>query len=90
MAPSKRGKRPLLSDISNNLTLSPVVSSVQIKKKICCNVKNVEIPEYKAVILSANDIQATQEVISEHVGIMLNNKLFNKYNNCESYISLLI
>lgn len=75
MAPSKRGKRPLLSDISNNLTLSPIVSSVhQVKKKICCNVKNVEIPEYKAVILSANDIQATQEVISEHVSIMLNNK----------------
>lgn len=74
MAPSKRGKRPLLSDISNNLTLSPIVSSVHQVKKICCNVKNVEIPEYKAVILSANDIQATQEVISEHVSIMLNNK----------------
>lgn len=75
MAPSKRGKRPLLSDISNNLTLSPVVSSVhQVKKKICCNVKNVKIPEYKAVILSANDVQVTQEVISEHVGIILNNK----------------
>lgn len=74
MAPSKRGKRPLLSDISNNLTLSPIVSVHQVKKKICYNVKNVEIPEYKAVILSANDVQTTQEVISEHVNIMLNNK----------------
>uniref|UniRef100_V9ID99 DNA repair and recombination protein RAD54-like n=1 Tax=Apis cerana TaxID=7461 RepID=V9ID99_APICE len=76
LAPSKRGKRPLLSDISNNLTLSPIVSSVHQVKKICCNVKNVEIPEYKAVILSANDIQATQEVISEHEQRM--KKILNK------------
>lgn len=33
LAPSKRGKRPLLSDISNNLTLSPIVSVHQVKKK---------------------------------------------------------
>ncbi|XP_076240794.1 DNA repair and recombination protein RAD54-like okr isoform X2 [Calliopsis andreniformis] len=29
LAPSQRGKRPLLSDISNNVTLSPTVSQVQ-------------------------------------------------------------
>ncbi|XP_076758634.1 DNA repair and recombination protein RAD54-like okr isoform X2 [Xylocopa sonorina] len=67
LAPSQRGKRPLLSDVSNNLGLTPVVSPIsQPKKKVCRNVKTVQIPEYKAVTLSANDVQATQEVISEH------------------------
>ncbi|XP_076650368.1 DNA repair and recombination protein RAD54-like okr isoform X1 [Halictus rubicundus] len=67
LAPSQRGKRPLLSDISNNASLSPIIPQVhQAKKKICRNIKNVEIPEYKAIVLSADDVQATQEVISEH------------------------
>lgn len=71
LAPSKRGKRPLLCDISNNVTLSPIISPVhQTKKKICRNVKNVQIPEYKAVTLSADDVQTTQEIISEHVNII--------------------
>ncbi|XP_033331279.1 DNA repair and recombination protein RAD54-like [Megalopta genalis] len=66
LAPSRRGKRPLLSDISNNVS-SPIVPQVyQAKKKICRNVKDVQIPEYKATALSADDVQATQEVISEH------------------------
>lgn len=68
MAPSQKGKRPLLSDISNNVTLSPVVSPVHhARKKVCRNVKDVQIPEYKALTLSADNIQATQGVISEHV-----------------------
>lgn len=72
MAPSQRGKRPLLLDISNNITLSPVLSQAQqAKKKVCRNVKTVQIPEHKAVALSADDIQATQEIISEHVGIYI-------------------
>ncbi|CAL7937848.1 unnamed protein product [Xylocopa violacea] len=67
LAPSQRGKRPLLTDISNNVGLTPVVSPIsQAKKKVCRNVKTVQIPEYKAVTLSADDVQATQEVISEH------------------------
>ncbi|KOC60978.1 DNA repair and recombination protein RAD54-like [Habropoda laboriosa] len=50
------------------MTLSPIVPQVhQTKKKVCRSVKNVQIAEYKAVTLSANDVQATQEVISEHV-----------------------
>lgn len=71
LAPSKNGKRPLLFDISNNVAMRQVVSPVQqTKKKACRNVKNVQIPEYKAIALSANDVQATQEVISEHVSII--------------------
>ncbi|XP_012141551.1 DNA repair and recombination protein RAD54-like isoform X2 [Megachile rotundata] len=67
LAPSQKGKRPLLSDISNDVTLSPTVPQVHhVKKKICRNIKDVQIPEYKAVTLSADNIQATQEVISEH------------------------
>ncbi|CAK9824410.1 DNA repair and recombination protein RAD54-like [Anthophora retusa] len=66
LAPSQRGKRPLLCDISNNVTLSPNVPQVHQTKRICRNVKNVQIAEYKAVILSANDVQTTQEVISDH------------------------
>nr|XP_034193465.1 DNA repair and recombination protein RAD54-like isoform X2 [Osmia lignaria] len=67
LAPSQKGKRPLLSDISNNVTLSPDVSSIHhVKKRVCRNVKNVQIPEYKALTLSTDNIQATQEVISEH------------------------
>ncbi|XP_050593581.1 DNA repair and recombination protein RAD54-like isoform X1 [Bombus affinis] len=77
LAPSKNGKRPLLFDISNNVTIRQVVSPVQqTKKKVCRNVKNVQIPEYKAVALSANDVQATQEVISEHEERM--KKIFSK------------
>ncbi|XP_034193465.2 DNA repair and recombination protein RAD54-like okr isoform X2 [Osmia lignaria lignaria] len=67
LAPSQKGKRPLLSDISNNVTLSPDVSPIHhVKKRVCRNVKNVQIPEYKALTLSTDNIQATQEVISEH------------------------
>ncbi|XP_076166694.1 DNA repair and recombination protein RAD54-like okr isoform X2 [Ptiloglossa arizonensis] len=66
-APSQRGKRPLLSDISNNASLFSIVPQVhQAKKKICHNIRDVQIPEYKAITLTADDIQATQEVISEH------------------------
>ncbi|KAK1125802.1 DNA repair and recombination protein RAD54-like [Melipona bicolor] len=67
LAPSKTGKRPLLSDISNSVTPPRLVLPVhQAKKKICRSIKNVQIPEYKAVTLSSDDVQATQEIISEH------------------------
>ena len=70
LAPSKTGKRPLLSEISNNVTISPIVPQVQpAKKKLCRNIKGVQIPEHKAVALSDNDVQTTQGAISDHVGI---------------------
>ncbi|XP_043247793.1 DNA repair and recombination protein RAD54-like isoform X2 [Colletes gigas] len=66
-APSQRGKRPLLSDVSNNTSFSPIVPQVhQAKKKVCRNIRDVKIPECKAIALTADDVQATQEVISEH------------------------
>ncbi|KAF3428155.1 hypothetical protein E2986_04997 [Frieseomelitta varia] len=66
LAPSKTGKRPLLSDISNSVTPPRLVPVHQPKKKVCRNIKNVQIAEYKAVTLSSDDVQATQEIISEH------------------------
>lgn len=72
MAPSQRGKRPLLLEITNNVTLSPAAPQAQLaRKKVCRNVKNVQIPEYKAVTLSANDVQTTQGMISEHVSDLM-------------------
>lgn len=71
LAPSKTGKRPLLSDISNSVTPPRLVLPVhQPKKKICRNIKNVQIPEYKAITLSSDDVQVTQEIISEHVSVI--------------------
>lgn len=67
MAPSQRGKRPLLSDVSNTVELvtQPII---QREKRVCRNnTKSIHIPEYKAAALSAEDISATQGVISEHV-----------------------
>ncbi|XP_043247794.1 DNA repair and recombination protein RAD54-like isoform X3 [Colletes gigas] len=61
-APSQRGKRPLLSDVSNNTSFSPIVPQVhQAKKKVCRNIRDVKIPECKAIALTADDVQATQE-----------------------------
>ncbi|XP_076677473.1 DNA repair and recombination protein RAD54-like okr isoform X1 [Andrena cerasifolii] len=67
LAPSQTGKRPLLSEISNNGIVSPITPQVQpAKKKLCRNIKDVQIPEYKMVTLSADDVQTTQGAISDH------------------------
>lgn len=75
MAPSQRGKRPLLSDVSNTVQFvtKPII---QREKRVCRNnAKNIHIPEYKAAALTAEDISATQGVISEHVS---HNHYFDK------------
>ncbi|XP_066586885.1 DNA repair and recombination protein RAD54-like [Prorops nasuta] len=67
LAPSQRGKRPLLADISNDIEYSSQKRNVvQQEKRFCRNLKQLHIPEFKAVALSDSDISATQEVISEH------------------------
>ncbi|KAG7190042.1 hypothetical protein KM043_006190 [Ampulex compressa] len=67
LAPSQRGKRPLLLDISNNVSLiSPVRQERHSNKKVCRNIRDVHISRCKAIALSDNDIQTTQDVISEH------------------------
>ncbi|XP_024941965.1 DNA repair and recombination protein RAD54-like isoform X2 [Cephus cinctus] len=68
LAPSQRGKRPLLSDVNAQL---PRVNSLQDvtqkEKKPRRDIKkNIHIAESKAVVLSANDVSVTQEVISDH------------------------
>lgn len=77
LAPSQTGKRPLLSQISSNTIVSPIAPQVQpAKKKLCRNVKGVQIPEYKVVTLSADDVQTTQGAISDHVGIFKQSKTY--------------
>lgn len=51
---------------SENFTQQPT------KRRALKNVKNVHIQERKAAFLTDNDILATQEVISEHVSLFLN------------------
>lgn len=72
LAPSQRGKRPLLLDISNTTNLTQSEDFTQeSKRKVPRNIKNVQIQERKAVLLSDNGIRATQEVISEHVSLFI-------------------
>ncbi|XP_043268087.1 DNA repair and recombination protein RAD54-like [Venturia canescens] len=74
LAPSQKGKRPLLGDICNNLvpreqvvpssqTLSP---KQRLKRPRKNNDPTITIGEKKAVVLSENGIGVTQEIISEH------------------------
>ncbi|XP_032675450.1 DNA repair and recombination protein RAD54-like [Odontomachus brunneus] len=67
LAPSQCGKRPLLLDISNTTELTQSDSfTQQPKRRASKNIKDVQIQERKAVLLSDNGVRATQEVISEH------------------------
>lgn len=73
LAPSQRGKRPLLLDISNTTELTQSENfAQQPKRRTFKNIKDVQIQERKAVLLSDNGIRATQEVISEHVNALIN------------------
>lgn len=70
LAPSQRGKRPLLLDISNTTELTQSENfTQQPKRRPSKNIKDVQIQERKAVLLSDIGIRATQEVISEHVSL---------------------
>ncbi|XP_017889475.1 DNA repair and recombination protein RAD54-like isoform X1 [Ceratina calcarata] len=69
LAPSQRGKRPLFPDLmSNNVAAKDIEPPVRQTVKRACgrNTMDVRIPECKAVVLSADGVQATQQVISEH------------------------
>lgn len=69
LAPSQRGKRPLLLDISQDvedLNLSQDYTQ-ESKRRAVKNAQNIQIPERKAVVLSDNEVHAVQRTISEHV-----------------------
>ncbi|XP_012276152.1 DNA repair and recombination protein RAD54-like [Orussus abietinus] len=67
LAPSQRGKRPLLLDISNDIPRTlPTQTVKQIEKRCRRNDRTIAIPECKVVALTAEDVSATQEIISEH------------------------
>ncbi|XP_034942944.1 DNA repair and recombination protein RAD54-like [Chelonus insularis] len=78
-APSQLGKKPLITDlenhipnvsiinINNNKRLSDEGSSQKEKRtRLSIKPKTIQIPERKAIQLSANDVSATQESVSEH------------------------
>ncbi|KYN03378.1 DNA repair and recombination protein RAD54-like protein, partial [Cyphomyrmex costatus] len=67
-APSQRGKRPLLLDIPHDIVeLSHSENCIQeSKRRTTKNVKDIQIPERKAVPLSDNGICTMQKIVSEH------------------------
>ena len=67
LAPSQRGKRPLLSEICNELPFIKVTTVVVQKEKRSRKTKEVHIPELNPLLLTDQDLHTTQEVISEHV-----------------------
>ncbi|TGZ46145.1 DNA repair and recombination protein RAD54-like protein [Temnothorax longispinosus] len=67
LAPSQRGKRPLLLDIPQDIVeLTQSESCTQEPKRRFKNVKDIQIPERKAVPLSDNGICTVQKIVSEH------------------------
>jgi hypothetical protein len=74
LAPSQRGKRSLLSDISQDIKDQYDQSENYIqepKRRITKNNKDIQIPERKAILLSDNQIYTVQKKISEHVSLFL-------------------
>lgn len=69
LAPSQRGKRPLLLDIPQDIVeLTQLENYTQEpKRRASKNVKDIQIPERKAVPLSDNGICTVQKIVSEHV-----------------------
>ncbi|XP_043476135.1 DNA repair and recombination protein RAD54-like [Leptopilina heterotoma] len=65
-APSQRGKRPLVSDNCNELPFVKPATIIVQKEKRSRKTKEVVIKELKPLLLSDQDLHATQEVISEH------------------------
>lgn len=78
-APSQRGKRPLLLDIPQDvieLSQSENVQGQEVKRRASKNVKDIQISQRKAVLLSDNGIHTMQKIVSEHVGLFINNYLY--------------
>lgn len=85
LAPSQRGKRPLLLDILNTTDLIQSEDSTQKpKRRTLKNVKDVQIQERKALLLSDNGVRAAQEVISEHVSSFINISLCSIHTYTQS------
>ena len=84
LAPSQRGKRPLLLDVPHDIVeLTQSENYIQESKRRTKNVKDIQIPERKVVPLSDNGICTMQKIVSEHVSLFINH-----YNLC--FIPLLI
>ncbi|EZA62787.1 hypothetical protein DMN91_007087 [Ooceraea biroi] len=69
LAPSQRGKRSLLLDISEDiedLYLTQSENCAHQPKRRAKNDKDLQISERKAVLLSDNEVHAVQRIISEH------------------------
>ncbi|XP_033215367.1 DNA repair and recombination protein RAD54-like [Belonocnema kinseyi] len=66
LAPSQRGKRPLLSEICNELPYVKPTEIIVQKEKRGRKTKEVIIRDLKPLCLTDEDLHATQEVISEH------------------------
>ncbi|XP_011261584.1 DNA repair and recombination protein RAD54-like [Camponotus floridanus] len=68
LAPSQRGKRPLLLDIPQDIAAITLSENCppESKRRTAKNVKDVQISERKAVLLSDDGINAMQKIVSEH------------------------
>lgn len=69
LAPSQRGKRPLLLDIPQDIAAITISENCppESKRRTFKNVKDIQISERKAVLLSDDGIHAMQKIVSEHV-----------------------
>ncbi|XP_020283574.1 DNA repair and recombination protein RAD54-like [Pseudomyrmex gracilis] len=71
LAPSQRGKRPLLLDIPQDVLQLSRSENCENKergpkRRFTKNVKDIQISERKAVLLSDNGINTMQKIVSEH------------------------
>lgn len=72
LAPSQRGKRPLLLDIPQDIAELHIQSenyTQEPKRRTSKNVKDIQISERKTVPLSDNGIYTMQKIVSEHVSL---------------------
>lgn len=71
LAPSQRGKRPLLLDIPQDIAAITLSENFppESKRRTAKNVKDVQISERKAVLLSDDGINTMQKIVSEHVSL---------------------
>ncbi|XP_029671739.1 DNA repair and recombination protein RAD54-like [Formica exsecta] len=68
LAPSQRGKRPLLLDIPQDIAAITLSENCppESKRRTSKNVKDIQISERKAVLLSDDDIHTMQKIVSDH------------------------
>lgn len=78
LAPSQRGKRPLLLDIPQDIAAITLSENCppESKRRTSKNVKDVQISERKAVLLSDDGINTMQKIISEHVSLFIRNLIY--------------